>query len=306
MTALSRRLPFSPQVRRSDRHPRSAAGSGSARPPILDAETERHLIARWRDHRDREAADQLLRTYRRLVLKIASQYVKYGTPIADLVSEGNLGLLRAIDRFDPSRGVRLSTYAVWWIRSAIGGHALDSISIVKVITSESHKRVFFNLHRIKARLGVAEAGEMQPETVAAIARALDVSEADVIRVSRLMSARDLSLNGPAGGGDDPGLERQERLADPDQDQEAALVRADESRKRKALVDEAMTSLSPRERHVLYERMARDKPTSLARLGDEFGISRERVRQIEARALDKLRKRLRNAALAQGLWPSAAD
>lgn len=275
---------------------RSLGWDGTA---LLDAETEARLVERWRQHRDQTAANRLVRSYHRLVLKIARRYRGFDVPLPDLVSEGYVGLLKAIERFDPSRGFRLSTYAVWWIRSAISDAAVNG-SLVKAASGESGRKLFFNLRRAKEKVRAPADGDLPPEAAAAIARELGVDEADVVRMNQWLSSRDLSIHAKVDRSAETSRELQDLLIDPSQDHEAAFINRDEQSKRRALMTQALRTLSDRERHVVSERWLRDEPSTLADLGLKFGITRERVRQIEMTALEKLRKRTREAARVSGL------
>lgn len=261
--------------------------------PILDATTEAELAKRWRDHRDPDASERLAGSHLRLVIKVAKGYRGYGLPFADLVSEGNVGLMQAVDKFDPDRGVRLSTYAVWWIRAAIINYVLRTTSTVKMVTTEAHKKLFFNLKRLKSAHNALEDGDLAPETVTAIAHKLAVSEADVVRMDRSMSVGDRSLNAPIGS--DLDGEWQDLLVDDSQDPEATAIAADESDKRRRLMTRMLDTLDDRERHILVERRLTEDPPTLAVLSEEYGISRERVRQIESRALAKLKEAMLKAS-----------
>lgn len=273
-----------------------ARGMGWDPQALLDAETEAYLVDRWCRHRDQAAADRLVRSYHRLVLKIARRYRGFDVPLPDLVAEGYVGLLKALDRFDPSRGFRLSTYAVWWIRSAITDAVFHG-SLVKSASGESGRRLFFNLHRAKIKVGAPAHGDLSPEAAGAIARDLHVDEAEVMRMNQWLSSRDVSINAKMDKTVNSSRELEDVLVDPTQDHEAQVIRRDEQQKQRVLVNQALESLSERERHVVRERWLREEPSTLADLGEHFGITRERVRQIELTALDKLRKRAREAARA---------
>ncbi|MGF1640481.1 MAG: RNA polymerase factor sigma-32 [Rhodospirillales bacterium] len=272
--------------------------------PLLDKETEAHLARRWRESGDAEAADQLVGSHQRLVVKIAGQYRGYGLALADLISEGNIGLMQAVDKFDPDRGFRLSTYAMWWIRAAISDYVLRSSSLVKAVTNEHRKKLFFNLRRLKAKIQPLSDNALSASGVSAIARELGVPASEIVLMDRQMSMPDLSLNAAVGDGSD--LTWQDMLVDEGADQEADLIRKDEHDKRRALLVDAMAELSDRERRILAERKLRDDPPNLGELGARYGISRERVRQIEVRAFEKLKAAIRRAALADRLIaPSTA-
>ena len=266
--------------------------------PLLDKETEAELARRWRDRRDPEAAKQLVGSHQRLVVKIARQYRGYGLVLGDLISEGNIGLMQAVDKFDHDRGFRLSTYAMWWIRAAISDYVLRSSSLVRTVTNEHRKKLFFNLRRLKAKVQPMDDGALSPSGVTAIAGELGVPESEIVLMDRHLGMPDLSLNAPAGG--ESGLTWQDFLVDNSQNQEADLIETDEQDKRRALLADALAGLSDRERYILTERRLKDDPPHLADLGQHYGISRERVRQIEVRAFEKLKETLRNAALACGM------
>jgi RNA polymerase sigma-32 factor len=274
--------------------------SPSGRTPFLSAETETNLLTAWIQHRDRKAVERLVVSYQPLVAKMASQFRRCRLPMADLVAEGNVGLMLAISKFDPAHGVRLSTYAMWWIRAAINDYVLASSSVVKAVTTEHHKRLFFNLGRLKARLQYGDCELLTDDGVRQVASRLAVSEDDVVRMDRWLCGKDLSINVLAGE-EDAGREWQEALVDPSPDQEQKLMDADEQKWRRAALADALASLDDRERIIVRERFLADQPRRLVELGERFGITRERVRQIETRALHKLQKRVRENAAHQGLW-----
>jgi RNA polymerase sigma-32 factor len=262
--------------------------------PMLEPEKEFMLAKRWQEHEDGIAAHQLVTSHLRLVAKIAMGYRGYGLPLSELISEGNVGMMQAVKRFDPDRGFRLATYAMWWIRAAIQEYILHSWSLVKMGTTAAQKKLFFNLRKLKGQMQAIEDGDLSPETVTAIATKLDVPEQDVVSMNRRLGSPDHSLNAPLrvdGEG-----EWQDWLVDETESQEIRLADREELGKRKALLAGAMKGLNDRERRILAERRLRDDPTTLEDLSQEFGISRERVRQIEVRAFEKLQKAVRNAAL----------
>jgi RNA polymerase sigma-32 factor len=264
--------------------------------PMLQPDEEYMLAKRWREHGDTEAAHRLVTSHLRLVAKIAMGYRGYGLPVSELISEGNVGMMQAVKRFDPDRGFRLATYAMWWIRAAIQEYILHSWSLVKMGTTAAQKKLFFNLRKIKGQLKALEEGDLSPEHVKKIASDLNVPEVDVVNMNRRLRAPDHSLNAPLrveGEG-----EWQDWLVDESPSQEVALAEREELSKRRKLLSEAMTQLNERERHILTERRLRDDPTTLEDLSQQYGISRERVRQIEVRAFDKLQKAIRNAAMEQ--------
>lgn len=264
---------------------------------LLDSETELHLITQWQRHRDSAALDRLVDCYQCLVKKIAARFRASGLPMEDLIAEGNVGLLHAIGKFDCGRGLRLSTYAMWWIRAAISNYALGSSSIVRGIVTDRQKRVFFALRRMKPRADAV----LPVETVRALADELNVAPAEVEEVQAWLTSRDASINAPsAGGEDEPGEEWQDRLRDEAPDPEAALMAADEAAKRRAMLDSVLSTLNAREQHIVRTRHLAETPCRLSDLGAHFGITRERVRQIEAAALKKLRRRVREVAEGHGL------
>ncbi|HYZ23436.1 MAG TPA: RNA polymerase sigma factor RpoH [Rhodopila sp.] len=255
--------------------------------PLLSPEQEAALARGWRDGEDIEAAHKLVTSHLRLVAKIAVGYRGYGLPVGELISEGNIGLMRAVSRFDPDRGFRFATYAMWWIRAAIQEHILHSSSLVKMGTTRAQKTLFFNLRRLKGQMQALESGDLQPEQVARIARMLDVPEQDVINMNRRLGAPDYSLNAPVSADGDG--EWQDWLVDESETQEHILADREELSNRRALLPDALKALNDRERHILAERRLKDTPTTLEELSEKYGISRERVRQIEARAFGKLQK-----------------
>ncbi|MGL4965213.1 MAG: RNA polymerase sigma factor RpoH [Inquilinus sp.] len=262
--------------------------------PMLEPQEEFMLAKAWREHGDTESAHRLVTSHLRLVAKIAMGYRGYGLPISELISEGNVGMMQAVKRFDPDRGFRLATYAMWWIRAAIQEYILHSWSLVKMGTTAAQKKLFFNLRKLKGQLQAIEDGDLKPETVTKIATELSVPEQDVVSMNRRLAAPDHSLNAPLrvdGEG-----EWQDWLVDERDSQEVMLADKQELGKRQQLLKDAMAHLNDRERRILSERRLRDEPTTLEDLSQEYGISRERVRQIEVRAFEKLQKAIRNAAV----------
>ncbi len=255
--------------------------------PMLSFEEEMALSKRWRDHEDMDAAHKLVTSHLRLVAKIAMGYRGYGLPVGELISEGNVGMMQAVRRFDPERGFRLATYAMWWIRAAIQEYILHSWSLVKMGTTAAQKKLFFNLRRLKGQMQAIDDGDLQPEQVAKIAHALDVPEQDVVNMNRRLSAPDHSLNAPVRA--DSEGEWQDWLVDESESQETTISDREEMTGRKALLNGALASLNERERHILIERRLKDNPTTLEELSQQDGISRARVRQIEVRAFEKLQK-----------------
>ncbi|MCC6716950.1 MAG: RNA polymerase sigma factor RpoH [Acetobacteraceae bacterium] len=264
--------------------------------PMLTAEEELALSKRWRDGEDIEAAHKLVTSHLRLVAKIAMGYRGYGLPIGELISEGNVGMMQAVKRFDPDRGFRLATYAMWWIRAAIQEYILHSWSLVKMGTTAAQKKLFFNLRRLKGQMQAIDDGDLQPEQVAKIAHALAVPEQDVINMNRRLAAPDHSLNAPVRA--DSEGEWQDWLVDDSESQEDTIAEHQELTGRKALLANALKTLNERERHILIERRLKDNPTTLEELSQQYAISRERVRQIEVRAFEKLQKAMHNEVAEQ--------
>ena len=258
--------------------------------PMLAPEEELALSRRWRDSEDNAAAHKLVTSHLRLVAKIAMGYRGYGLPVGELISEGNVGMMQAVKRFDPDRGFRLATYAMWWIRAAIQEYILHSWSLVKMGTTAAQKKLFFNLRRLKGQMQAIEDGDLQPEQVAKIARMLDVPEQDVVSMNRRLAAPDNSLNAPVRA--DSEGEWQDWLVDDGESQETVLADQQEMSGRKALLNGALKTLNERERHILIERRLKDNPTTLEDLSQQYNISRERVRQIEVRAFEKLQKSMK--------------
>ena len=266
--------------------------------PMLAPEEEYMLGKSWREHGDIDAAHKLVTSHLRLVAKIAMGYRGYGLPLSELISEGNVGMMQAVKRFEPDRGFRLATYAMWWIRAAIQEYILHSWSLVKMGTTAAQKKLFFNLRKLKGQMRAIEEGDLSPEQVNKIATTLDVPEADVISMNRRLGAPDHSLNAPLRQDGDG--EWQDWLVDDSDNQEIRLAESEEFGKRKGLLNDAMTTLNDRERRILTARRLQDEPITLEDLSQEYGISRERVRQIEVRAFEKLQKSIKNAAIAQRL------
>ena len=258
--------------------------------PMLEPEEEFILAKRWREQDDVEAAHRLVTSHLRLVAKIAMGYRGYGLPLNEIISEGNVGLMQAVKRFDPDRGFRLATYAMWWIRAAIQEYILHSWSLVKMGTTAAQKKLFFNLRKLKGQMQAIEEGDLRPETVRAIAERLDVTEEDVVAMNRRLSGADQSLTAPMRG--DGETEWQDWLVDGRDSQETVLAEADELDHRRRLLERSMAVLNERERHILNERRLKDDPTTLEDLSAQYGISRERVRQIEVRAFEKLQRAIR--------------
>ena len=269
--------------------------------PMLTPEEELALSHRWRDHEDMDAAHKLVTSHLRLVAKIAMGYRGYGLPLSELISEGNVGMMQAVKRFDPDRGFRLATYAMWWIRASIQEYILHSWSLVKIGTTAAQKKLFFNLRRLKGQIQAIEEGDLTPEHVAKIAKELDVPESDVVSMNRRLMAPDNSLNAPLRA--DSEGEWQDWLVDDEASQESKLGDRQELGLRRDLLKTAMSHLTDRERDILMERRLKENPTTLEDLSAKYGISRERVRQIEVRAFEKLQKAIKAGAMERQLLPS---
>jgi RNA polymerase sigma-32 factor len=265
--------------------------------PMLEPQEEYMLAKRWKEHGDKEAAHKLVTSHLRLVAKIAMGYRGYGLPIGEVISEGNVGLMQAVKRFEPEKGFRLATYAMWWIRASIQEYILRSWSLVKMGTTAAQKKLFFNLRKVKGQIQAIEEGDLRPEQVAHIADRLGVTEEEVISMNRRLSGPDNSLNAPLRA-DSEGGEWQDWLVDDNADQEANLGEQQEMELRREMLARAMQSLNEREMHILTERRLKDEPATLEDLSQEYGISRERVRQIEVRAFEKLQKAMRAAMREQ--------
>jgi RNA polymerase sigma-32 factor len=271
--------------------------------PILTPEEEYMLAKRWTEHQDTDAAARLVNSHLRLVAKIAMGYRGYGLPLAELISEGNIGLMQGVKKFEPERGFRLATYAMWWIRASIQEFILRSWSLVKMGTTAAQKKLFFNLRRMKNRIEAFEEGDLKPEDVTKIATDLGVSEEDVVSMNRRMAmGGDTSLNVPLR--DDSEGSWQDFLVDSEPLQDERVAEAEETRIRHDLLVEAMESLNERERHILTERRLTDEPKTLEELSQVYDVSRERIRQIEVRAFEKLQKALMTLAGQRRLLTAA--
>ena len=267
--------------------------------PMLAKDEEFMLAKRWQEHEDPEAAHRLVTSHLRLVAKIAMGYRGYGLPLGEVISEGNVGLMQAVKKFEPDRGFRLATYAMWWIRASIQEYILRSWSLVKMGTTAAQKKLFFNLRKAKSEISALEEGDLHPDQVHLIATRLGVLDEEVISMNRRLSGPDASLNAPLRS--DSESEWQDWLQDDTQvSQESALAESEEHTIRMSLLDEAMKELSDRERHILTQRRLKDDPMTLEDLAAEYGVSRERVRQIEVRAFEKLQKAMRTAATERNL------
>ncbi|MCZ6861920.1 MAG: RNA polymerase sigma factor RpoH [Alphaproteobacteria bacterium] len=266
--------------------------------PMLEPKQEYTLAKSWREEEDTEAAHQLVTSHLRLVAKIAMGYRGYGLPLAELISEGNVGMMQAVKRFDPERGFRLATYAMWWIRAAIQEYILHSWSLVKMGTTAAQKKLFFNLRKLKNRIQSVEEQHLSPEQVTKIATELNVPEQDVVSMNSRLASQDHSLNAPLRA--DSEGEWQDWLVDESEDQETQFADREELDSRRGMLGQAMVALNKRERHILTERRLRENPRTLEELSQEYNISRERVRQIEVRAFEKLQKAMKNLAMEQKL------
>ena len=262
--------------------------------PMLVLEEEVKLANRWRDARDLAAVDKLVTSHLRLVAKIAMGYRGYGLPLGDLISEGNVGMMQAVERFDPARGCRLSTYAMWWIRASIQQYILHSWSLVKMGTTASQKKLFFNLRKLKGQMQANEDSDLEPGQIKRIAARLNVPEFEVVNMNRRLIGPDYSLNAPLR--EDGEGEWMDWLVEECDDQEHKLGVSEELKVQRNLLAKAMTGLSDRERHIISERRLKDTPTTLQHLSQHYGVSRERIRQIEVRAFEKLRKSVKNTII----------
>jgi len=260
--------------------------------PMLQPDEEYMLAKRWKEHGDAKAAEKLITSHLRLVAKIAMGYRGYGLPIGEVISEGNVGLMQAVKKFEPDKGFRLATYAMWWIKASIQEFVLRSWSLVKMGTTANQKKLFFNLRKVKSQIEALEDGDLRPDQVKLIAKKLGVTEEDVVSMNRRLGG-DTSLN--AHLRDDSEGEWQDWLVDDSDNQEEMLVQSEEQSMRHGLLREAMEKLTDRERRVFEARRLQDDPVTLEDLSQEFGVSRERIRQIEVRAFDKVQKAVKNAS-----------
>ena len=269
--------------------------------PMLEPEEEYMLAKAWVEREDSGAAHKLVTSHLRLAAKIAMGYRGYGLPQAEVISEANVGLMQAVKRFDPERGFRLATYAMWWIRASIQEYILRSWSLVKMGTTSAQKKLFFNLRKAKARIGALEEGDLRPENVKKIAGDLGVTEAEVVSMNRRLSGGDSSLNAIVGGADgDSATEWQDWLEDTDADQAADYEASNELEVRRELMSQALGVLNKREQDILCQRRLNEDPVTLDELSGQYGVSRERVRQIEVRAFEKLQKELKRMAREKGM------
>ena len=263
--------------------------------PILSAEEEFMLAKSYAEHGESEAAHKLVTSHLRLVAKIAMQYRGYGLPVADLISEGNLGLMKAVKKFEADRGFRLSTYAMWWIKASVTEYILRSWSLVKMGSMSAQKKLFFSLRRAKRKLDIIDAQEIDPENAAKLSEQFNMPAKDIVQMDRRMTARDFSLNAPVSFAEEDSMEFLDTLEDNGPSPESIVVNAQEADVRREYLKEAMKELSGRERHIFVERRLKDDPITLEALGEQYGISRERVRQLENRAFNKVQKAVHNAA-----------
>ncbi|TYB88022.1 RNA polymerase sigma factor RpoH [Oceaniovalibus sp. ACAM 378] len=272
--------------------------------PMLEPEQEYMLAKRWAEDGDTEAAHMMVTSHLRLAAKIAMGYRGYGLPQAEVISEANVGLMQAVKKFDPERGFRLATYAMWWIRASIQEYVLRSWSMVKLGTTSAQKKLFFNLRKAKARIGALEDGDLRPEHVARIAKDLSVSETEVINMNRRLSGGDASLNATISADGEGAAQWQDWLEDEDADQAGDYEERDELESRRALLLEAMDVLNDREKDILMQRRLKDQPITLEGLSEQYDVSRERIRQIEVRAFEKLQKRMKDLAREKGMMETA--
>ena len=264
--------------------------------PMLDPDEEYMLAKAWKDREDSESAHKMVTSHLRLVAKIAMGYRGYGLPVGELISEGNVGMMQAVKRFEPEKGFRLSTYAMWWIRAAIQEYILRTWSLVKMGTTAAQKKLFFNLRKIKGQIQAIDDGDMTPDQVETISTKLGVSEEEVVNMNRRLTAPDHSLNAPMRA--DSEGEWMDWLEDDSPNQETVYAESEELKRRKAMLESAMDCLNEREQHILTHRRLREDPLTLEDLSQEFGISRERVRQIEVRAFEKLQKAVKAKAFEE--------
>jgi RNA polymerase sigma-32 factor len=268
--------------------------------PLLEPEEEYMLAKRWVDHQDSKSAHKMVTSHLRLAAKIAMGYRGYGLPQAEVISEANVGLMQAVKRFDPEKGFRLATYAMWWIRASIQEYILRSWSLVKLGTTSAQKKLFFNLRKAKAKVGALEEGDLRPENVTRIATDLNVSEHEVVDMNRRLSGGDASLNVTVGADGEGTTQWQDWLEDEDSDQAGDYEARDEFDIRMNLLQQSMSVLNEREKDVLMKRRLAEVPITLEELSESYGVSRERIRQIEVRAFEKLQERMRSLAVGKGM------
>ncbi|MBY5932057.1 RNA polymerase sigma factor RpoH [Tateyamaria omphalii] len=272
--------------------------------PLLEPEEEYMLAKAWVEKEDTGAAHKMVTSHLRLAAKIAMGYRGYGLPQAEVISEANVGLMQAVKRFDPEKGFRLATYAMWWIRASIQEYILRSWSLVKLGTTSAQKKLFFNLRKAKAKIGALEEGDLHPENVKQIATDLGVTEEEVISMNRRLSGGDASLNATVGSEGEGAMQWQDWLEDESADQAGDYEARDELEVRREMLAEALDVLNEREKDILTQRRLADAPVTLEDLSTQYGVSRERIRQIEVRAFEKLQKKMREIAKAKGLMASA--
>ncbi len=268
--------------------------------PLLEPEEEYMLAKRWVEEQDTAAAHKMVTSHLRLAAKIAMGYRGYGLPQAEVISEANVGLMQAVKRFDPEKGFRLATYAMWWIRASIQEYILRSWSLVKLGTTSGQKKLFFNLRKAKNKIGALEEGDLRPENVTTIATQLGVTEAEVISMNRRMSGGDASLNATVGSDGEGTMQWQDWLEDEDADQAGDYAERDELETRREMLSEALDVLNDREKDILTQRRLSDDTVTLEDLSSQYDVSRERIRQIEVRAFEKLQKRMRELAKDKGM------
>jgi len=269
--------------------------------PILDAEEEYMLAKNWKDTGNLRSAEKLVTSHLRLVAKIAMGYRGYGLPVNEMISEGNIGLMQAVKKFEPEKGFRLATYAMWWIKASIQEYILRSWSLVKIGTTTAQKKLFFNLKKIKNQIAPRSEGDLRDEHVTEIANKLDVSKDEVVSMNRRLSGKEHSLNAPIG---EDGDQWQDWVVDKDMDQELKFAQKEELEKRKDLLKDSIKILNDREKEIIYSRRLTDNPLTLERLSKKYKISRERIRQIENKAFEKLQKHMLNSAKSKNILPAS--
>ena len=274
--------------------------------PILEKDEEYMLAKAWSEREDVEAAHQLVTSHLRLVAKIAMGYRGYGLPLSDLISEGNIGMMHAVKKFDPERGFRLATYAMWWIKASIQEYILRSWSLVKIGTTAAQKKLFFNLRRLKGKINAIDGGDLRPDQVTHIAETLDVDESEVISMNQRMSGGDKSLNTPMASDIDSGGEWQDWIEDNRENQEVAFAEREEFEAQYSVMKDAIESLNPREQRIIQARRLTEPPLTLEDLSEEFEVSRERIRQIEVRAFEKLAEAVKIKSAELNLLPLSSS
>ncbi len=274
--------------------------------PILEKDEEYMLAKAWSEREDVEAAHQLVTSHLRLVAKIAMGYRGYGLPLSDLISEGNIGMMHAVKKFDPERGFRLATYAMWWIKASIQEYILRSWSLVKIGTTAAQKKLFFNLRRLKGKIDAIDGGDLRPDQVTHIAETLDVDESEVISMNQRMSGGDKSLNTPMASDIDGGGEWQDWIEDNRENQEVAFAEREEFEAQYSVMRDAIESLNPREQRIIQARRLTEPPLTLEDLSEEFEVSRERIRQIEVRAFEKLAEAVKIKSAELNLLPLSSS